>query len=202
MRPHDLLRLKPGAIFTDVPAPTWVAKALSFAPFVVVRRGACHDGRIPVGIRGNLRAQRFPASVRVEDVVATITPEDLAASATWRTCPRRELAAIAALDRVAAAAELVNLAWGPGGSVGFELASGAPAVHETSDLDVIVRPTKQHSPEDLRHFAQTFGGLELPAIDIVVEAEQGAVALREWLQSPMRVLIKTPRGPELGAFHW
>ena len=201
MRPHDLLRLKPGAILDDAEAPAWVAESLTLAPFVVVRRGDIRDGRIPVGVRGSTRAQRYPASLYASDVAAVVTPEALAASGAWHTHSRRMLPAFAALDRVAAAATSLNLIWGPGGSVGFELASSVPVVRDDSDLDVIVRPATQHSHADLERFANALDDCGV-RVDIVVEAAQGAVALHEWLHSPQRVLIKTASGPQLGAFHW
>ena len=185
MRPHDLLRLKPGAMLEDTEAPAWVVESLVLAPFVVVRRGEIHAGLVPVGIRGS----------------TVVTPEALAASGSWHTHSRGALPAFAALDRVADAAVALNLIWGPGGSVGFELASGLAVVREDSDLDVIVRPTTQHSHADLERFAHAVND---PAarVDIVIEGAQGAVALQEWLHSPQRVLIKTANGPQLGAFRW
>ncbi len=46
--------------------------------------------------------------------------------------------------------------------------------------------------------------MELLAVraDVTIESDIGAVALREWLQSPDRSLIKTKSGPQLGAFSW
>ncbi|MDR3389942.1 MAG: malonate decarboxylase holo-ACP synthase [Rudaea sp.] len=201
MRPHDLLRLRPGAKLSGVETPAWVAETISSAPFVVVRRGEQCLGQIPVGVRGRTRAHRHAATVHASDVAEIIAPEALARSAAWRKCLRRSLPAFAALDPVAAAAMELDVVWGPGGSVGFELASGMPVVHEDSDLDVIMRPTSRHSREDLARLAQTIGGLSV-RVDIVLESAHGAVALREWLLSPQRVLIKTRDGPRLGAFHW
>jgi phosphoribosyl-dephospho-CoA transferase len=130
-----------------------------------------------------------------------ITPEMLAHAQRWRTHPRCELPAIAALEFVAAGADALHLVWGPGGSVGFELASGVPTVHADSDLDVIVRPTARHTHADLQRFRDEIGACGV-RIDIAIEAAQGSVALNEWLVSPQRVLIKTVHGPQLGAFAW
>ncbi len=137
MRPHDLLRLNAGAKLIGAQAPAWVAEALAIAPFVVVRREEQRGHRIPVGVRGATRAHRHAATVSSDDVAAIISPEALALAAAWRTCARRELPAFAALDPIAAAALELGLVWGPGGSAGFELASGMPVVHEQSDVDVI-----------------------------------------------------------------
>jgi phosphoribosyl-dephospho-CoA transferase len=200
-RPHDLLRLSARAGVATAQAPAWVAESLAAAPFVVVRRGAIREGWTPVGVRGETRSQRHAGVVHDAEVVAAITPESLATSAAWRAHPRQGFPALAALDQVAQAAAELDLAWGPGGSVGFELASGAPVVHADSDLDLIVRPSARHTRKELKRFAQllTEPGVR---VDIVIEAAAGAVALHEWLSTPGPVLIKTQCGPMLGAFAW
>lgn len=201
MRPHDLLRLKPGAVLHGVDAPVWVGEAIHAAPCVVVRRGERRNDGVPVGVRGQTRAQRYAAMLDVNDVEAIVTPEALAIAAAWRTWPRRAMPAFAALDLVAQAAEQSELIWGPGGSAGFELASTWPVVHAESDLDVIVRPTTLTSHDDLARFACTVDAFEVH-VDVILESAQGAVALREWLQSPQRTLIKTDTGAQLGVFQW
>ncbi len=201
MRPHDLLQLSCVAALTDVGAPTWVAAALLRAPFVVVRRDRDRSGWVPVGIRGESRAERRAAWVRGNDIAMTVTPESLAASRCWRSHRRRALPAFAALDAIASAAATYDLAWGPGGSVGFELASGVSVVREDSDIDLVVRPTPFHTRHDLAAFGQSVAGMPV-RVDVAIEGALGSVALGEWLQSPDRVLIKADTGPRLGAFHW
>jgi phosphoribosyl-dephospho-CoA transferase len=201
MRPHDLLRLNAGAKLIGAQAPAWVAETLAIAPFVVVRRERQRGDRIPVGVRGATRADRHAAWVCSNDAAAVISPEALAVAAAWRNRARRGLPPFAVLDRIAALALELDMVWGPGGSAGFELASGMPVVHEQSDLDVILRPGARHMREDLMRFAHATDGLPV-RVDIVLESAQGAVALREWLASPDQALIKTLDGPQLGAFHW
>ena len=201
MRPHDLLHLRPGALTLSADAPRWVAQSLARAPFVVVRRAELTDDRIPVGVRGQTRAERHAMTVDLADVDRVITPEMIAASAAWRTHARRDLPAFTSLDALARAAGALDLAWGPGGSVGFELASGVPAVNDESDLDVILRPTSAHRREDLERFEQSIDKLPI-RVDVVIESALGAVVLSEWLRSPQRALIKTQNGPRLGVFRW
>ncbi|WP_269750733.1 phosphoribosyl-dephospho-CoA transferase MdcG domain-containing protein [Candidatus Burkholderia verschuerenii] len=58
MRPHDLARLADDTTpFAD--APSWVADALTRAPFVVARRAPRIGHSIAVGIRGATRSERF-----------------------------------------------------------------------------------------------------------------------------------------------
>lgn len=199
MRAHDLLRLKPHASPICIDAPAWVASALRRAPFVVVRRAEVRGDLVPVGVRGATRAERFPALVLRDDIAETITPEALA----HLNIPHRDLPALCALTDVARAAAAFDLVWGPAGSVGFELASGAPVVGIDSDLDIVVRPQPRHTRADLQHFFERIDRLDA-RIDATIESEAGAVALGEWIASSAsdRVLIKTRSGPQLGVFAW
>ena len=75
---HDLIRLRePTALTADAPAPSWVEPALRRTPWVVVRRGPVRDGRMPVGVRGLTRSQRFAAFVAVAEIADRLSPEDL-----------------------------------------------------------------------------------------------------------------------------
>ena len=201
MRPHDLLRLTPGAaLIADTP-PTWVGASLHRANFVVVRRAVSRAGCVPVGVRGATRDQRFAAMVRTGDIVESIAPEQLAEAARWRTTPRRMLPIFRTLDHIARVAASLSLDWGPGGSVGFELATSMPTVSDHSDLDLIVRPAARHRHEHLRTFRDAVA-VAGPRVDIAIESAQGSVAMDEWLASPQRSLIKTIDGPQLGTFAW
>jgi len=197
MRPHDLLRLTPRAELIADDLPGWVAPSLARAAYVVVRRAEIREDLIPVGIRGSTRAQRFPVRIRRRDVVATITPESLSRASG----PRRSLPALAALDEVDQAAAALDLVWGPAGSVGFELATGVEVVTEDSDLDIVLLPDRGHTRTDLSEFLRRIEALGV-RVDATIESDLGAVALREWLQSPERALVKTMSGPRLGVFSW
>jgi phosphoribosyl-dephospho-CoA transferase len=201
MRPHDLLRLKDGAQLTPVIQPAWAIRSLQRAPFVVVRRATIDNDLIPVGIRGETRDQRHATFVRFDDIESVVTPESLATARTWKSAQHGKHPAFAALDRVANAADAIDLSWGPGGSVGFELATGVAAVSSNSDLDVIVYPNKKHTRDALVSFLDATSDLNV-RVDIVIESAAGAVALHEWIASPHRVLVKTGDGPKLGEFSW
>jgi len=79
--------------------------------------------------------------------------------------------------------------WGVSGSAGFELASGFAALHEGSDLDLILR-----TPQTLgRSQAQALVKILEAAgcqVDMQLQTPFGAVALREWAGSARRVLLK------------
>jgi phosphoribosyl-dephospho-CoA transferase len=141
---HTLLRVSgPEVLFDYVRMPEWVGESLRVSPWVVVRRESVRDGMIPVGVRGSSRNQRFSSWVSADGILEQISPEALVASKSWLDAPRRHtIPALRALDPVAAIMSDHGFAecWGPGGSVGFELASSQPVATGESDLDVVVRP--------------------------------------------------------------
>ena len=170
MRPHDLLRLKDGAQLTPVIQPAWAIRSLQRAPFVVMRRATIDGDFIPIGIRGETRDERHAAFVRLDDIESIVTPESLATVRAWKSAQHGKHPAFAALDRVANAADAIELTWGPGGSVGFELATGVVAVSTDSDLDVIVYPNKKHTRDALVSLRDATNDANVD-VDIVIERQ-------------------------------
>jgi phosphoribosyl-dephospho-CoA transferase len=123
---HDLIRLRePITLTVDASIPPWVEPALRLAPWVVVRRGHVRDGMIPVGVRGLTRSQRFAAFVSVAEIADRLSPEDLIVAEHDIEQSRKDaIPALAALDRIAPLLVRLGYHWGPGGSVGFEIATG------------------------------------------------------------------------------
>jgi phosphoribosyl-dephospho-CoA transferase len=198
--PHDLLEIAgPGALAFDGPAPGWVAVSLERAPFVVVRRAEQRGGTVPVGVRGARRNERCPAWLERRDAVRRIRPEDLAAAGAWRGQPR--IAQLAALDAVAEAMRAHGLAWGPTGSTGFQLATGARCVDAASDLDLLVRAPGGLSPAAAGRLLAALAPLPV-AVDVQVETTGGAVALAELASGARRVVLRTTRGPILVPAPW
>jgi phosphoribosyl-dephospho-CoA transferase len=202
---HDLLRLRdPTRLRAELPLPSWVTAALQTAPWVVVRRGHVREELIPVGVRGVGRAQRFAAFAKVADIAEQRSPESLAAWPSSLAQPRRDaIAALAALTRVAPVLARLDKRWGPGGSVGFELASGVPTATATSDLDLVIRQHHRLDPGDARELLAALVAAAAPArIDVLLETALGGVALAELAAGPARVLIRTPLGPRLRVDPW
>ncbi len=137
---HDLIRLRaPIKLAGDTP-PAWVEVALSQIPWVVVRRGHLRDGMIPVGVRGLTRSHRLAAFVAVAEIADRLSPEDLTVSGRVIEQKRKDaVPALAALERVAGLLVRRGYRWGPGGSIGFELATGIATATALSDLDLILR---------------------------------------------------------------
>ncbi|MGY2223798.1 malonate decarboxylase holo-ACP synthase [Pseudomonas gingeri] len=194
--PHDLLwGLTPAQLPED--APGWVAEALSHGQPVVVRRALASAGQVPVGVRGVLREQRFATLMPRRLVERRVRPEALIASIGWG----RDWPALQALHYLRPLLNASGLAWGVGGSAGFELATGLPTLHQQSDLDLILRAPQALSR---RQAAGLLQQLDNPfcRVDLQVQTPQGAVALAEWAGPARRVLLKRAEGALLVLDPW
>lgn len=205
-RPHDLVRVNGAdALQSAVPLPDWVSDAWHPGLPLVVRRDCSADGRLPVGIRGNTRAERAAVWVDPASVIETVTPETLVADAG-------ELAAspFAGTRPVQALLRLVRQAipwrWGVTGSCGYALATGKAVMHAESDLDILVRCPEPAKPADFAGLADIMASLPCRT-DVQIETPAGAFALKEWLRQSLngrhgRVLLKTDFGPVLTDDPW
>ena len=181
--------------------PAWVPASLARASWVVVRRARTPAGLIPVGVRGRARAERFATLLAPEAIAARVTPEDLAAARGWRQLPRaRWVGSLHVLDAVDELFASLGLAWGPTGSVGFELATGLAAASVASDLDVVVRSPEPWPLESAREIADHLNRLPT-CVDAQLDTPAGAVMLNEYARGE-RVLLRTPDGPRLTWDPW
>jgi phosphoribosyl-dephospho-CoA transferase len=195
-RPHDLLWLKPGALLEDLPG--WAGARINLGLPVVVRRAPRAGGRIPAGIRGERRSQRLAVHLDPGLVDRAAAPEDLRTRAA--RADRADLPAFRTLALLAGRLP-ANLAWGPTGSAGFELATGWPAVTAGSDLDLLLRCPAPLDRATARAWAEACAGL--PArCDPQLDTGAGAVALLEWAGGRGEVLLRTDAGPLLVADPW
>jgi phosphoribosyl-dephospho-CoA transferase len=202
---HSLLRVTDlHALLWDVRRPAWTSAALQLAPWTVVRRAPPRLELWPVGVRGRQRAQRSAAWLPRCAMQECITPQMLAAQRVWRQRPRIPATpAIAVLDEVAAVLAAHGYAgrWGPGGSVGFELASGVPSTTAGSDLDLVLsvdEPMARNAA--IRLHADL---VKLPVrIDLLLETPQGAAALAEYASGEGATLLRSAHGPRLVADPW
>jgi phosphoribosyl-dephospho-CoA transferase len=202
---HSLLRLSSAdALEWESEPPQWASESLRRAPFVVMRRPLPRPETFPVGIRGAARSQRAAAWVPVGAVQECITPQMLAAQHAWRR--RRDFAimpAVAALEEVAAIFDGHGMAgrWGPGGSVGFELASGVPSTTPTSDLDIVLGAAASMARADAARLHTELSALTV-RIDVLLETPNGAVALAEYAKSVDAILLRSPQGARLARDPW
>jgi phosphoribosyl-dephospho-CoA transferase len=96
----------------------------------------------------------------------------------------------------------LDMSWGPGGSVGYELASGLPVVRADSDLDFILfapyRLEITHARDLLSVFSSAPG-----KVDALVETPYCGFSLQEFVTtSPDKILLRTSDGRILGSDPW
>lgn len=198
---HDLLRLRERPKPPDMPA--WLPDAFARAPFAVVRRAEAPAGFVAVGFRGADRAQRYGTFVEHAAVEAVLSPEHLRDRAAG--AERRALKAFVALRALVEDACLDGRAWGPTGSVGFELATLQPTATGSSDLDIVIRSPAPLSREDGLALRERLARIERAIgvrIDAQLETPAGAVALSEWASGKQRVMVRAAQGPSLTADPW
>src|SRR5258707_2019933 len=148
---HELIRLRSeSAVIPNEGEPACSYLNSNRCRWVVVRRGRISDGLIPVGVRGAQRHERCAGFTRLSEVLETRRPDQLRLLLAEDS--RRTLQAFRALSYLESPLVGLDMSWGPGGSVGYELASGIPAVRADSDLDFILfapRKLEITEPQDL-----------------------------------------------------
>lgn len=202
VRTHDLLEIDTRRFIAGLAsAPQWIEEVLRQSPFVVVRRGRVTEQEIPVGVRGPERSQRWAAFCHPKVVKSILNPQQL----LGRTIPTSRADAIPALR----ALNLLKdrwvdfvLPWGPGGSVGFELATGNYVAKPESDLDIVVYAKRRMTAEEAKSVCDRT--MNLPAaMDIRVETPVCGFSLREFAsQSLVAILLRAPSGIVLGKDPW
>lgn len=201
VRPHDLLKFNRSPLSSD--APPWAQAALTRIPFAVVRRAPHANGMVPIGIRGDTRAQRYAAYANHQDIEIIIGPEQLIDSDP--SSDRRTMGVFVALSRLRRVPRMAQYTWGPTGSAGFELATGVPTVRASSDLDLLLRAPDEMALGDA---ADVFADIQAEAamtgirIDVQIETPGGAIALAEWAAARPRTMLRTPNGPCLVENPW
>ncbi|WP_454846637.1 malonate decarboxylase holo-ACP synthase [Pseudomonas farris] len=180
---HDLLwGMTPEQLPAD--APAWVVESISAGQPVVIRRAMTAPDQIAVGVRGRLREQRYAMSMAITAISRRVRPEELCHVETTRDLP-----ALRALAQLRPMLDTCGWVWGVSGSAGFELASGFAALHERSDLDLILRTPQPLSRLQAQEWVTLLGTAEC-RVDMQLQTPNGAVALREWAGPSQRVLLK------------
>ena len=169
-------------------------------PWVVVRRGRFSDGLVPVGVRGSQRHERCAGFTELSEVLETRRPDQLRLMLAEDS--RRELQAFRTLSYLESRLVGLDMSWGPGGSVGYELASGIPAIRTDSDLDFILfapRELEIKEAQDLWCMISSSPG----KVDALVETPCCGFSLEEFVTtSPRKILLRTSDGRILGSNPW
>jgi len=180
---HDLLwGMTPAQLPAD--APQWAIDSLAAGQPVVVRRALSEDGCVAVGVRGLLREQRLAAFMAIDSIACRVSPEALC-----QVESERDLPVMHALRQLRPVLDDCGWIWGVSGSAGFELASGFAAMHEASDLDLILRTPQLITRNQARKLIAVFDQA-ICRVDLQLQTPFGAVALREWAGNASRVLLK------------
>ncbi|WP_085716395.1 malonate decarboxylase holo-ACP synthase [Pseudomonas sp. B28(2017)] len=192
---HDLLwGMSPQQLPAD--APAWVIESISAGQPVVVRRALSAVGQVAVGVRGPLREQRFAAQMEVAAITRQLRPEGLC-----HVQGQRDFPALRALAQLRSHLDDSGWVWGVSGSAGFELASGFAALHEGSDLDLILRTPRPLSRADAQALVAVLD-TAVCRVDLQLQTPSGAVALREWAGASSRVLLKSATQASLVSDPW
>lgn len=191
--PHDLIRLSDVDDLALGDAPDWVRSALSTTPWVVRRRSLAAPGFVAVGVRGATRSHRHAMVIHCDQIGRQVRPEDLVDRPTPRDMP-----VFRSLRQLRSTVDASSLKWGPAGSSGFELATGATTVTEDSDLDLIVRidSLSAKSTRQLRLLNDQFTTADV-RVDCQIQFPFGAVALREFSGCSPQVLVRSETGVRL-----
>ena len=194
---HDLLQIAGRSL----PAvPSWVKSCLRADGYVITRRFSNTEDRIPIGICGKERHQRFATSIPRRLVRRIVTPPEL-----LRLVDRLSNECFPALLSLKLLKQRwldLKLPWGPIGSVSRELLIGASIVSAHSDLDIVIRAEKRFTKDDAQSLAAST--LDLPTrVDIRVETPFCGFGLAEFgWRCPGEILLRTPIGPILGSDPW
>jgi phosphoribosyl-dephospho-CoA transferase len=196
---HDLLQIDHASLHSECAAePSWVRQTMLNCSWVVVRRSQAVPGFIAVGVRGENRSQRWAAACEKSLVREIVRPEELLRTSS----DVRRTPALRSLPELSERWAGLTLPWGPGGSVGFELASGRKVTTEVSDLDLVVRAQQRITVEEARFLLDRTQGLEAK-VDVRVETPVCGFALEEYVSaSSAKVLLRYPEGVGLGEDPW
>ncbi len=133
--------------------------------------------------------------------MACLAPEALVTRMDDLASARAALPALAALAPLGEILAAHDLIWGPTGSVGFELASGAATVTPTSDLDAIIRSDHPLSRGAAEGIVRATGVLGVRC-DLLLETPDGGVSLLEYAQNEGQVAARGVHGPRLTDDPW
>jgi phosphoribosyl-dephospho-CoA transferase len=208
VRIHDLLEIEAQRFLeVNLSAPAWVAESLRTTPFVVVRRGLAPPGEIAVGVRGEQRNQRWAGTCDPSWIHRLVTPDTTRRRCAGPASPQPRSDTIPALRSLALLAhheswKSLSHRWGPGGSVGFELATGRHTASSQSDLDLVIYADERLSVEEAKHLHVSTQSLP-SAVDIRVETPFCGFSLAEYAGcAPAPILLRKVSGVVLGVDPW
>jgi phosphoribosyl-dephospho-CoA transferase len=202
VRTHDLLEIDAERFLAlHAAVPGWATDVLQRVPFLVVRRGLGSEQTIPVGVRGTERNQRWAAECSPALVKSITTPPQL----LKRSVPMFRADSVPAFASLALLKDRwtgFDRPWGPGGSVGFELATSSHVARPESDLDIVIYAGEPITTDAAKSLCALASGLPA-AVDIRVETRTCGFSLKEYAtQGLAPILLRTPHGVKLASVPW
>ena len=200
-RVHDLLLTTSTEIRQACQAePAWVRPALAKYPWVVARRAIAPENRIAVGVRGQERQQRWGGFMRKGQIAKVIAPWHLCSGMADKV--RLSLPAMQSLCFLEIELASLSNDWGPGGSVGYELASRAPVVTRESDLDLVISAPDRFDRDFAQHLLKKIA-LAPAKVDVRIETSWCGFSLEEYAHgNSEKLLVRTATGPVLTPDPW
>jgi len=198
---HDLLLVNSTTIEEAcIAEPTWVRPALAKYLWVVARRAISPKDRIAVGVRGQERQQRWGGFMRKDQIVKMIAPWYLRSGRA--NTVRLSLPAMQSLRFLEIELASLSNDWGPGGSVGYELASRAPVVTQESDLDLVISAPDRFDRDFAQHLWKKIT-LAPAKVDVRVETPWCGFSLEDYARgNSEKLLVRTAMGPVLTTDPW
>jgi phosphoribosyl-dephospho-CoA transferase len=202
-KPHDLLELdSPQSIANLDCAPAWVRESLEATSYVVVRRQAQSETEVAIGVRGPSRHQRWPSFVNPNKIKSVVSPFQLHGGNQLTSERAQAIPALRHLLALERKWRDLDLKWGPGGSVGFELATGNPAATDSSDLDIVLFAPVSFDHEFARILMLSVSDIA-KTIDVLVETPESAFLLSEYAANPSApILLRCADKARLGINPW
>lgn len=174
--------------------PLWFSTpAESF--IAVVRRDFSPEGKVPVGLRGSNRAERFGLFIDSEFVLERTRPEELTKRLHAFSIRDRHITFLRGL-----AEHSFPFQWGITGSIAYSLLTEEKHWRETSDIDLRIYLPQKVPRDFFDDWLQTLNRSPV-RIDTQIETPLGGFALKEWLKAD-KVLLKTDRGPFITNNPW
>ena len=92
--------------------------------------------------------------------------------------------------------------WGPGGSVGYELASGAPVITQESDLDLVLNASDCFDRDFAQYLLKKIARASAE-VDVRVETPWCGFSLEEYARrNSEKLLVRTSTGPRFTTDPW
>lgn len=176
-----------------IPFPDWVHSTASSLQYGVVRRMPITNQKVPIGLRGVTRDQRFGTFIHENNIIEVIKPTSLVS----RIDQFQGQNYYYSLERIREEFNKLKVSWGPTGSVGFELATSIMVTSPNSDIDLSIYLDKIENDilKEVGDFIVTLN----QRIDVQIEVPMlGAVLLQDYLNNKETgFIVRTQYGPQI-----